>query len=159
MRELLTTFPREGRLTWIGLSPERRGPMVVAHDVVAEPGRGLTGDRHAKGRPTRREVTLVQAEHLGVLGALVGREVRPEDLRRNLVVEGIPLLALKRARFRVGAVLLEGTGPCEPCHRIEEALGPGGFNAARGHGGITARVVVGGVIRVGDPVAFLDVAE
>ena len=92
-----------------------------------------------------------QAEHLPVVAALAGLpDVSPMTLRRNLVVSGLPLVALKGRRFRIGEVVLEGTGPCDPCSRMEDALGPGGYNAMRGHGGLCARIVSGGRIAVGD---------
>jgi MOSC domain-containing protein YiiM len=95
-----------------------------------------------------------------VIAALCAKEeVSPKLLRRNIVVSGINLLALKKARFLIGTAELEGTGPCVPCSRMEENLGPGGYNATRGHGGITARVVTAGIIRVGDEVRPVTVNE
>jgi MOSC domain-containing protein YiiM len=72
------------------------------------------------------------------------------------VTRGVNLLALKDRRFSVGAVILEGAGECAPCGRMEETLGPGGYNAVRGHGGIVARVVEGGEVRLGDPIARVE---
>ncbi len=101
----------------------------------------------------RAGLRIVQAEHLAVLGALLRRDpIDPALLRRNLVVAGVNLQALKGRRFRIGTAVLEGTGPCPPCSRMEETLGPGGYNAMRGHAGLNARVVEGGTIRLGDAV-------
>ncbi|ANE42518.1 MOSC domain-containing protein [Deinococcus puniceus] len=106
--------------------------------------------------PGKRQVTLIQAEHLPVIAALAGvQTVTPEEMRRNIVVSGLSVLALKDARFQLGEVILEGTGECHPCSRMEETFGAGGYNAVRGHGGITARVVRGGLIRVGDALTVL----
>jgi MOSC domain-containing protein YiiM len=115
--------------------------------------RGLTGDHRAIRPGSKRQVTLIQAEHLMAVARILGRDtVDPALSRRNLMVSGINLLALADREFRIGAVVLLGTGRCAPCSRMGEALGTGGFNAMRGHGGITAVVVRGGIVRVGDPV-------
>jgi MOSC domain-containing protein YiiM len=149
---LFGQFPRAGRVQWIGLRPARDVPMQPVDLVEAETGGGLAGDRYAS-ESGKRGVTLIQAEHLPVIAALSGHaEVAPSTLRRNLLVSGIPLVALKGRRFRVGEVLLEGTDDCDPCSRMEAALGPGGYNAMRGMGGLCARIVEGGVIRAGDAV-------
>ena len=153
VKELLAVIPQVGRLEWIGLRPAQRTALLVVASVRAEAGQGLIGDRYAESPGTKRQVTLIQAEHLPVIAALTGHAaIPPEWLRRNLVVSGINLLALKDRRFRIGAVLLEGTGLCQPCSRMEEVLGPGGYNAMRGHGGITARVLNSGSLCVGDRV-------
>jgi MOSC domain-containing protein YiiM len=149
---LMATLPRVGRLDWIGLRPARDVLMLQVDEVEVLPVSGLLGDRYA-GSNGNRSVTLIQAEHLPAIAALSGlASVAPAILRRNLVVSGLPLIALNDRRFRVGEVLLEGTGPCDPCSRMEDALGPGGYNAMRGHGGLTARVLEGGRIRVGDAI-------
>ena len=70
------------------------------------------------------------------------------------MVSGINLLALKNKRFSAGAVLLEYTGACHPCSKMERALGAGGYNAMRGHGGITARVLEAGLLCIGDRLIY-----
>jgi MOSC domain-containing protein YiiM len=152
LARLLDAPVRPGRLVWIGLRPARRAPMVAVESAALEPGLGVIGDRWRGSPAGARQVTLVATEHLRAIAGFLGRDaVVPEDLRRNLVVAGVNLLALKGHRFRIGAALLEYSGECHPCSRMEEAFGPGGYNAVRGHGGITARVLEAGAIRLGDP--------
>ena len=151
MKELLTTLPRPGRLDLILVRPARRAEPVRLQQVRALPGRGLAGDHRAERlSDSPRQVTLLQAEHLPVVTVLSGSEATPERLRRNLLVSGVNLLALKDRRFRLGGAVFEGSGLCHPCSRMEEALGPGGYNAVRGHGGILARVLEEGELQVGD---------
>lgn len=142
----------QGSLVWIGLRPARRGALLTVAEARADPTSGLEGD-HFAGRTNRqRQVTLIQAEHLSVIAALLGQPVEAAQLRRNLAVAGINLLALKGQLVSIGDVLLRINGHCHPCSRMEASLGPGGYDAMRGHGGVTAEVVRGGVLRVGDRV-------
>jgi MOSC domain-containing protein YiiM len=156
---LLAAPMRAGRLTWIGLRPARRYPIETRTSAMLLAGHGVEGDHYATKRDGSRQVTLIAVEDIAATAEFLGLpEIVPESLRRNLVTSGINLVALKHSRFRVGTALLEGSGECAPCSRMEEALGPGGYNAVRGHGGITARVIEGGEIHVGDRVERADVS-
>lgn len=154
LQELLDALPQIGRLQWIGLSPRPLADMQFVESAELVVGHGLTGDHHAKSKfGSKRQVTLIQAEHLVAVAGLLHRPaVEPALVRRNLVVAGINLLALKGRSFRIGSCLLEYSGPCDPCSRMEQNLGPGGLNALRGHGGITAKVLAGGNISLNDQV-------
>ncbi len=149
---LMNAQVRPGRVEWIGLRPARRVAMQSVEVARLDPQQGLIGDRYA-GRSGNRQVTLIQTENLAAIAAHLGLDaVLPEQLRRNVVVSGLNLLALKDRPFRLDTALLEMTGDCHPCSRMEEIFGPGGYNAVRGHGGITARVLEAGEVRVGDTV-------
>jgi len=149
----MARFPRAGSVEWIGLRPHYRASIEAVQAAHAVSGFGLTGDHSAIKGGGKRQVTLIQAEHLAAVARMLGRDaIDPALLRRNIVVAGINLLALRDREFRIGNVVLLGTGPCAPCSRMEEALGPGGLNAMRGHGGVTASIVTSGTIRLGDPV-------
>ena len=147
LRALMARHHRDGRIVWIGMRPERRAPVRVVDRAVIGAA-GLEGDRHPS--PGKRAVTLIQAEHLPVISALCGTEATPERLRRNIVVSGINLAALKGREVRLGGALLRLSGPCAPCSRMEETLGPGGYSAVRHHGGWCAEVVEGGAVATGD---------
>jgi MOSC domain-containing protein YiiM len=146
----------EGRVEVIVVRGSPREVARTVESTVALAGIGLQDDRlgrRGESELSTRQVTLIQAEHLPVIAALARVErVDPMGLRRNLVVSGINLLALKNARLQVGDALLELVGPCQPCSRMEETIGPGGYAAMRGHGGMTARVITTGSIRLGDVV-------
>jgi MOSC domain-containing protein YiiM len=158
LRDLLVRRANPGVIGWIGIRPARGAPMVELPEVTLIAGRGLAGDVASEREGHKRQVSLIQSEHLAVIAQLAGRErIQPEWLRRNLVVAGLNLLALRSTRFRIGAdCVLEGSGTCDPCSKMERALGTGGYNAMRGHGGIIARVLVGGTIRAGDPVDLIE---
>ncbi|MEO6172697.1 MAG: MOSC domain-containing protein, partial [Arenimonas sp.] len=144
-----------GKVQWIGLRPKRDVPMQEVAEVNAIAGKGLQGDRYASGSG-KRGITLIQAEHLSVIAALSGHEkISPAILRRNIVVSGVPLVALIGKKFRIGEVILEGTDACDPCERMEAALGPGAYNAMVGHGGLCARILQGGKISLGDELQVL----
>jgi len=157
LQDLLDTLPQIGRVEWIGVRPGRDTPMLTLDEVQINVGTGLEGDRfQGKKAGSKRQVTLIQQEHLSVIASCLNREsVDPALLRRNIVVAGINLLALKDKSFRIGDVVLEFSGLCHPCSKMERQLGAGGYNAMRGHGGITARVLEAGLIRVGDEVSIL----
>ncbi|MEM6829003.1 MAG: MOSC domain-containing protein [Bacteroidota bacterium] len=156
IRSLIDAVPQTGELTWIGIRPERKAPLVSLNAVRVTTEGGLEGDHFSSKKNRKRQVTLIQFEHLQAVASILGKsEVSPILTRRNLVVKGINLFSLKNMKFRIGEVVLEATGYCHPCSRMEENLGPGGYNAMRGHGGITAKVVAGGIIHPGDPVSLL----
>ena len=165
LRDLITRFRSGGRIEAIVLRPERQQPAYFVSQAQAKPGLGLIGDRRSGlmrvGLEVRkRELTMFQSEHLPVVAGWCGLEsLEATRLRRNLVVSGLNVLAMRspfpdlRLEWQIGEdVCLEVTGSCDPCSRMESELGVGGYNALRGHGGVTARLLVGGTIHVGDRV-------
>lgn len=156
LQRLFDTMPQTGRLEWIGTRPGRDQPVQSLEWCRVLEDSGMEGDHFGGRSGAKRSVTLIQSEHLQVIAAILQREsLTPEMLRRNLMVSGINLLALKDRCFSIGDVELQMTGYCHPCSKMERVLGPGGYNALRGHGGITAAVLRGGIIRTGDTVSLL----
>ncbi len=144
------------------VSPAGGTPMNAVAEVMAVAGRGLEGDRYA----TRRgywtdvdecQVTLIQAEDLDAITAGTDVDVTEGQHRRNIVTRGIDLRSLAGWRFRVGEAVFHYDRPRPPCRYIEGLTQPGMTRAlAARRGGICARVVESGLIRVGDTLELLD---
>ena len=161
LRDLTAQFCQLGSLDAIYLRPARGVLAQHTNIAVAQTGRGLQGDRSTLAGKIdgKRQVTLMQAEHIVVLEKLLNKPIDAALLLRNLVVSGINILAAKSLfkdqimHLTIGKIVLEITGPCEPCSKMEAVLGKGAYNAMRGHGGVTAKVMVGGELKVGDLVS------
>jgi MOSC domain-containing protein YiiM len=141
-----------GTLEWIGLRTARRAPMVATNRAVAIAERGLEGDHRTDKTPgSGRQVTLISREFIEQTAHFLGRDaIDPGLLRRNLVVSGINLHALRHQQFTIGNALFEAGALCHPCSRMETALGRGGVAAMFGHGGLCCRILRSGNIEVGD---------
>jgi len=149
LRALIEGYAQPGRIEAIWLRPARLVPPVAVQSAEVS-HEGLAGD-HA--RPGKRAITLIQAEHLAVIGAMLGQgAVDPAELRRNLVVSGLNLNGLRGRQVQVGTAIFEITGICAPCSRMEAALGQGGYGAMRGHGGWCASILQPGRFQIGDRV-------
>ncbi len=156
IKELIGKMPQVGNIELISIRPTRRELPVSVDKVKVSKENGLEGDHFASTYSAKRQVTLIQKEHLDAVANILGKDkVDPLLTRRNIVVSGINLLALKDQEFSLGESILRGTGYCHPCSRMEENLGEGGYNAMRGHGGITAEVVKDGHVKTGDEVKLL----
>jgi MOSC domain-containing protein YiiM len=152
-KQLFKNYSQPGKIEIIQVRPARLAPMIKLSEVMANAELGLEGDRY-KSKGGNRQVTLFQLEHLSVIASILGKaHVDAALTRRNIIVSGLNLLSLKDKTFKIGDALFEYSGECQPCSRMEENLGPGGYNAMRGHGGITAKVLESGLFRVGDPVS------
>jgi len=155
IKELIQRFSKPGIVTAISVRPQRLEPPIVLDQVRAIKKKGLEGDRSKGGN---RQVTLIQKEHIAAVASFLGTSSVEFTLtRRNILVAGINLLALKGKQFQIGEAILEYSGECHPCSRMEDALGEGGYNAMRGHGGITAKIIKTGMITTGDAVGVISV--
>jgi len=156
-RNPLDRFARDlppGALQWIGVRSARKAELTELPRVMAIAGRGLEGDHRMEKTPgSGRQVTIISAEFIRQIAHFTGREdIDPGLLRRNLVVCGINLNALRHQRFTIGEALFEASALCHPCSRMETALGKGGVAAMLGHGGLCARIIRGGAVGIGDSV-------
>lgn len=152
-----------GTLVSIFTAPASGEPMLEHPRIAAKAGVGLAGDRyatdvakHERGYTKIRAVTLLEEEVVAALLRDHDIEVAPIELRRNLLTRDVPLSHLIGRRFRVGAVVLEGTELCEPCQYIADMSGKPVLRPLLYRGGIRAAIVEGGELKAGDEIASID---
>jgi MOSC domain-containing protein YiiM len=125
--------------------------LWTVESVQAVAGKGLEGDRHFHddGAPPGQAITLVAAEVVEEVG------LKPGETRRQVTVSDVDVNDLVGKRFRVGEVECLGVELCEPCSHLEAMTRPGIIKLLTHRAGINADILVGGVIRLGDPVVEL----
>jgi len=144
-----------GFVEGIFIAPEAGAEMKSVQAATTLEGCGLEGDRYCAGTGHWSrfgrvcEVTFIAAEDLHNIERETGVGVKNGEHRRNIVTRRISLKALRRGeRFRVGEVAFEYRGLRSVCQYIERLTEPGMTQALKGRGGVCARVIENGTVRV-----------
>ncbi len=150
------TLSSPGELRSIFVAPKRGAPILSMESVEAHEGRGLEGDRYtrvANKWSDHHQVTLIESEHIEAFARATKLAHGLGDSRRNLVTRGVRLNDLVGKRFRIGGVEMEGMELCEPCKLWAKRTHPEILPFFKGKGGLRARILNSGTLRVGDEVA------
>ena len=154
-----------GVLRDIYIAAERGAPMTSVDAVTAVAGEGLAGDRYAAGAgtfsaraalvPGARALSLIDDADIARCNERLGQTLDTHVLRRNLVVEGIDLLALRGQRLAIGPVVIRLAGRCAPCGLLSRYVGADMRRGLYRGGGMRGVIETGGSIRVGQAVICL----
>jgi MOSC domain-containing protein YiiM len=142
-------------VTHIFVAPQKGQPARSLQEVEALADQGLAGDRYAEARNRRDagyQVTLIELENIESFSQATGLALTPEMPRRNILTRGIRLNDLVGKRFAVGEAVFEGIELCEPCKQFARRTHREALDFFAGKGGLRARIVAGGRVRVGDAV-------
>jgi len=129
--------------------------MSAEQSVEALVDGGLAGDRYSEAKNRRSpdyQVTFIELEHIEAFTQATGLPLAPEMPRRNIITRGVRLNGLCGKRFSVGRARFEGLALCEPCSLFAQRTHRDVLKFFVGKGGLRARIVSGGVIRVGDSI-------
>ena len=153
-----------GKVVAIHIADAASKPMRELQSATAVAGFGLDGDRYRNGvgfysrvptDPGARELTLIAEEALAEVTAETGIQIPLQEHRRNITTRGIDVDALLGKRFRIGDVICEGVRACPPCNHLDELTGKPLLKPLAHRGGLRARIVSGGELRVGDQITLL----
>ena len=148
----------KGIVEGIYVTGEGSAAMKRVEVVRTIEGCGIEGDRYCEGTGfwTRYgdvcEVTLIEGEDLDYIENELGIGVKNGEHRRNIITRGIKLGDLRRKRFRIGEAVLECDRPRPPCRHVQDLSEPGMTRALKRRGGICAKVVQAGNIKVQDTI-------
>ncbi|MGH8194401.1 MAG: MOSC domain-containing protein [Woeseiaceae bacterium] len=142
-----------GKLVGIARREKKRAPMETLERAEISSATGVAKD--SRGKPGKRQVTVVSAAAWRNACRDLGSEVPWTTRRANLLVEEIELPNTIGGVLEIGSVRLLITGEVDPCPRMDEQC-PGLTNALTPdwRGGVSCTVLAGGSVALGDTVTL-----
>lgn len=132
--------------------PRGNHPVAEPQAIACVAGLGIEGDRYFdRGEGALGQITFFDWSVLAAVREHFGLpDLSPTAFRRNVLIEGADLPALVGRRFALQGIQFEGTQDCAPCYWMDQAVAPGAHSFLEGRGGLRARILTSGTLRVGD---------
>ena len=132
-----------------------KNPLHGVDEIECVAGRGVRGDRFFDYKQDYKgQITFFAQEVFEDVCHSLG--AAPESAgvtRRNVITVGIDLNSLIGKRFTVQDVEFEGVCECKPCVWMDLAIAPGAQAAMEGRGGLRAKILKDGRLRVQRPIS------
>jgi MOSC domain-containing protein YiiM len=130
--------------------PPGEHPLVERAEIRCVAGRGIEGDRFFDYKENYKgQITFFAAEIFEDLCRQLGVNGKsPGATRRNVITVGVDLNSLVGREFEIQGVRFEGVAECSPCHWMNAAIAPGAEKLLHGRGGLRARILTDGILRV-----------
>jgi MOSC domain-containing protein YiiM len=126
-----------------------QNPMLEVQEMECVAGRGVRGDRFFDHQENYKgQITFFASEVYEALCDELGkREKSLAVFRRNAITTGVDLNELIGEEFEIQGIHFRGTEECRPCYWMDQAFAPGAFDFLKGHGGLRAEILSGGILR------------
>jgi MOSC domain-containing protein YiiM len=127
-----------------------KNPLHEVDEIECVAGHGVRGDRFFDYKENYKgEITFFSSEVFQDVCRSLGAVVRSAGVtRRNVITEGTDLNSLVGKRFKVQDVEFEGVCECKPCYWMDLAIAPGAEAVLQGRGGLRAKILTDGKLRV-----------
>lgn len=131
--------------------PAGEHPSIEMPQIRCLAGRGIEGDRFLDFKADYKgQLTFFAAEVYDELCARLNVwDKPPSAFRRNIITRGVDLNSLIGREFTIQGVTFLGTMECSPCEWQDGAFAMGTEAALQGRGGLRAKILTDGVLRVG----------
>jgi MOSC domain-containing protein YiiM len=130
--------------------PPGEHPLVEKEELSCVAGRGIEGDRFFDYKDNYKgQITFFSTEVFAdVCGRLGVPGKSPGVTRRNVITAGVDLNSWVGAEFEIQGVRFAGIAECSPCYWMDLAIAPGAEKLLQGRGGLRARILTDGILRV-----------
>ena len=144
-----------GILAGIARREKKLSPMETLESAEISAETGVAND--SRGKPGKRQVTLLSAHDWQAACEEVGRDVAWTTRRANLFIEDFDLPKETGRLIIIGDVRLRTTVEIDPCSRMDDQC-PGLKKALQPdwRGGVGCEVLQGGTIKIGDTVSVVE---
>lgn len=137
---------------YFGHHGQREGnhPMIEADAIHCVAGSGIRSDRFFNYKENYKgQITFFSDEvYRSLCDEFEIRDKLPSVFRRNVIVQGAGLNSLVGQEFELQGIRFAGVEECKPCYWMDQAFCPGAEHALKGRGGLRARILTSGILRV-----------
>ena len=128
--------------------PAGESPMIELESIECVAGKGILGDRFFGFKEDYKgQVTFFSHEVYERLCAQFQiTDLPPSIFRRNIITRDVDLNTLIGQEFEIQGVRFLGTQESTPCYWMNQAFAEGAEDAMKGHGGLRAKILRGGML-------------